>query len=151
MEAEDVETLERIPDPPCPTCKKAQKVRHAKFDGTAPAIGGSLIVRAVDQTAQIVMEDHGMTDLRSDVREGEAMAPKLAPRLQAMADNMFTRPKQRGNPGAGLFGLPTQAVINAAVKGRFNTPDTINPVAVQHRAKDRPPVHIIAGDGVKGR
>lgn len=150
MEAEDAETLDRIPDPPCPQCKKAQKVRRAKFDGTAPAIGGSLVVRAVDQTAQIVMEDHKLSDLRSDVREGETMAPKLAPRLQAMADNMFTRPK-RGNPAAGLFGLPTRAVINAAVNGRFNTPDTINPVAVQHRNRDRPPVRIVAGDGVKGR
>jgi hypothetical protein len=148
MEAEDAETLERVPDPPCPQCKKAQRVRRAKFDGTAPAIGGSIVVRAVDQTAQIVMEDHHMTDLRSDVREGETMAPKLAPRLQAMADNMFARPKQRGNPAAGIFGLSPQAVMRAAVSGRFQTADTVNPVATQHRNRDRAPIHIVAGDGV---
>lgn len=151
MEAEDIETLERIADPPCPNCKKAQKVRRAKFDGTAPAIGGSIVVRAVDYTAQTVMADYAMTDLRSDVREGETMAPKLAPRLQAMADNMFDRPKQRGNPAAGIFGLSARAVMAAAVSGRFQTNDTPNPIATQHRARDRAPIHIVAGDGVKGR
>jgi hypothetical protein len=105
----------------------------------------------VDQTYQIVSEDYKMTDMRDNVREGETMAPKLAPRLQAMADNMFARPKQRGNPAAGIFGLSPRAVMQAAVSGRFNTPDTVNPVATQHRNRDRAPIHIVAGDGVKGR
>lgn len=148
MVAEDEATLERIKDPPCPQCKRAQRVRKAVFNGKAPAvIGASIVVRAIDQTAEIVMQDHKLTDLRSDVREGETAAPKLAPRLQAMADNMFARPK-RGNPSAGLFGLSTQAVMTAAVNGRFNTPDTVNPVAVQHRNRDRPPTRFVAGDGV---
>ena len=151
MRAEDEQSLAARRDPPCPKCSRARKPRKMKFDGTAPAIGGSIVVRAVDYTAQTVMSDYGMTDLRSDVREGETMAPKLAPRLQAMADNMFARPKQRGNPAAGIFGLSPRAVMQAAVSGRFQTSDTPNPIAAQHRARDRAPVHIVAGDGVKGR
>ena len=148
MTAADEATLERLPDPPCPQCKKAQKVRHAPFNGKAPAIGGNITVRAMDQTMRIVSEDHGMTDLRTTVHEGEAMAPKLAPRLQAMADNMFSRPKTR-NPSAGIFGLPPQAILKSAVNGRFNTRDTVNPVAIQHAKRESAPIHIIAGDGVR--
>lgn len=151
MQAEDAETLERVPDPPCPKCRKRQKVRTAAFTGKAPAVvGANITVRAIDQTAQIVMEDQKLGDLRSDVREGETMAPKLAPRLQAMADNMFARPK-RGNPAGGIFSLPPRAVLQAAVSGRFQTPDTVNPIATQHRNRQRPDVHIIAGDGVNPR
>ncbi len=149
MSAPDEETLAVIPDPPCPKCSR--KPRKKRFDyaaGTAPAVGGSLVVRAVDQTAAIVMADHHLTDLRSDVREGETMAPKLPPRLQAMADGMFSRPKRPGQ-AQGLFGLNPAAVRQAAVNGRFNTPDTVNPIAVQHSRKDRAPVHIVAGDNVR--
>lgn len=149
MRAADENELAALPDPPCPSCKKAEKVRGMAFGtGIVPSIGGSLIAKAVDTTAEIVMQDYKMGDLRSDVREGESMAPKLAPKLQAMADNMFTRPRG-GNPN-NIMGLPTQALIKAAVGGRWNTKDTVNPVAVQHAAKSRPPISIIAGDGVRG-
>lgn len=150
MEAPDAETLEYIPDPPCPKC--AVKRRRKKFDfasGKAPAAGGSLIVRAVDTTAQIVMQDHGMTDLRSDVREGESMAPKLPPRQQAMADSFFAKPQSQRRSRGGIFDLPPRAVMQAAVSGRFNTPDTVNPVAIQHRKRDAAPIHIVAGDGIR--
>jgi hypothetical protein len=146
----DEAALDLLPDPPCPTCKR--KARRKKFDyvsQVAPAVVGSLRVRAVDQTAEIVMTDHQMTDLRSDVREGETMAPKLPPRLQAMADNMFARPRQQRQQRGGIFDLPPRAVMQAAVSGRFNTRDTVNPVAIQHARKDSAPVHIIAGDGVR--
>lgn len=151
MTAPDADALEAIPDPPCPSCTKPLRQRGMKFNGRAPSVGGSLVVRAVDHTAQIVMEDHKMTDLRSDVREGESMAPKLAPRLQAMADNMFTRPKGRSNPAVGIMGMNPRAIVNAAVNGRFNTSDTVNPIAIQHQKRDRPPIQIVGGDGVKSR
>ena len=152
MAAADETELAYIPDPPCPKCSKPKKTNVAefKFDGRAPAIGGSLAVRAVDTTAQIVMEDHKMTDLRSDVREGESMAPKLPPRQQAMADSFFAKPN-RNRGGAGIFGLPPAAVLKAAVGGRFNTPDTVNPIAIQHKKKDSAPIHYVAGDGVNFR
>jgi hypothetical protein len=151
MEAEDEQGLDEIDDPPCPKCTKAAKApRGMAFDtGRAPAVGGSLQVRAVDFTADLVMRDHGMTDLRSDVREGESMAPKLPPRQQAMADNMFARRNSRGINPASIMGLSPRAVMQAAVSGRFNTPDTPNPVAIQHARRDAAPTHIIAGDGIK--
>lgn len=153
MEALDAETLALLPDPPCPSCKrKARKRRGLDLTtGKAPSVGGSLRVRAVDQTAQIVMQDHGMTDLRSDVREGETMAPKLAPRLQAMADNMFRRPGRKQGPSGTIFDLPPQAVVRAAVTGRFKTRDTVDTIAAHHRKRDSAPVRIIAGDGVRSQ
>lgn len=150
MRAMDEYELETIPDPPCPCCEKAGRIPAFNYEsGKAPAAIGSLLAQAVDTTAQIVMEDHGMTDLRDNVREGETAAPKLAPKLQAMADGMFARPKNRRRPTGGIFDLPPAAIMRAAVGGRFMTPDTAQPVAVQHAKRDRAPIHIVAGDGVK--
>lgn len=150
MKAEDEAALARMPDPPCPSCKKKSGRKAFDYAGQAPSVGGSIAVRAVDQTAKIVMEDYKMTDLRSDVREGESMAPKLAPHLQRQADSMFQRPKaMRGNPQAGIMGMNPQSVLKSAVAGRFMTRDTVNPIATQHSAKTRPNLNIIAGDGVR--
>ncbi len=148
MTAPDEETLAALPDPPCPTCNK--KAKRRKFDfasGKAPATGGALSVRAVDETARIVMEDHGMTDLRSDVREGESAAPKLPPAQQAMADNFFKR--GQGAPSrmrSGMFGMNPNAVRAAAVAGRFRTPDTVDPVALQHSQRKSVPTNLINPD-----
>lgn len=148
LAAEDESALAAVADPPCPRCSAAARAPKP-FDFAsrkAPGVGGSLTARAVDTTAEIVMQDYGMTDLRSDVREGESAAPKLAPRLQAAADNMFARRPQRG--GAGVLGLPPRSVLQAAVNGRFSTADTVNPISIQHAKRDKPPIHIVAGDGV---
>jgi hypothetical protein len=144
MEAETQEALAALPDPECPSCSKPRRkstVGEFKFNGKAPAVGGSLTVRAVDATAKIVMEDHGMTDLRSDVREGESMAPKLPPKQQALADGFFAGHKRPG--AAGMMGLSPQQVMKAAVGGRFNTPDTVNPVAIQHKKRESAPIHYV--------
>jgi hypothetical protein len=148
--AENEDALSYVPDPPCPECRKRSKKKRFDYDGQAPAVGGSMVARAVDITAEIAMENTGLTDLRDDVREGETATPKLAPRLQQMADNMFARPKGRGH-GANIMGLSPAAVRQAAVNGRFMTPDTPNPVAIQHTMKDRKPIEIVAGDGVGKR
>jgi len=153
VEVADDQNVSDVPDPPCPTCSKVHKTKVPAFKfgtGKAPAVGGSLVVKAVDTTAQIVMEDHGMTDLRSDVREGESMAPKLPPRQQAMADNFFARPKNQRRMRGGIFDLPPRAVMQSAVNGRFQTPDTINPIAIHHARRESAPVRIVGGDGVKG-
>ena len=45
---------------------------------TAPGIvGANAQVRAIDMTADIVMQDYKMTDLKSNVRDGEAMVKPL--------------------------------------------------------------------------
>ncbi len=150
MEADDEDSLDDIPDPPCPVCSKAaRKPRGLDVSkGKAPGIGGNLAVKATDYTMNMVAQDYGMTDLRTDAREGEAMAPKLPPRQQAMADNMFAKRGGRGVNPASIMGLDPRQVMRAAVGGRFNTPDTPNPVALQHKRRASAPVNIIAGDGV---
>lgn len=151
LSAEDEMHLAELPDPPCPRCNVVQRKRGMDIAaGKAPAVGGSLAARAVDATAEIVMQDHGMTDLRSDVREGESMAPKLPPKQQALADNFFSAPRARRNPAGGIFSLPPAAVMKAAVGGRFMTPDTVVPMASQ-RAADRPNIHVVAASDRLGR
>lgn len=131
------------PDPPCRRCKTRYETRGIDFDNPrAPAnVGQNPRVNAIDQTAEIVMQDHGMTDLRSDVREGETMAPKLAPKLQAMADNMFVR-KGRNNPlqGVNAGRLARQAMSGAFAPQRVGG---VDPVAATHEARVKPPVRII--------
>ena len=76
---------------------------------TAPGlVGSNLQVKAIDETAKIVMQDYGMTDLRSDVRPGETTAPKIAPALQTQADNFFVGGRKR-HPG-----LPNRPTMSPA-------------------------------------
>lgn len=89
-------------DPPCPrkACKAAaleeEVERRAKNMAAilksqqAPGhIGANNTVKAVDETAKIVMQDYHLTDLKDSVRAGESVAPKLPPVQQAQADNFF--------------------------------------------------------------
>lgn len=89
-------------DPPCPARDCAVKTETARLarevanltrmleEARAPAtVGANMVVKAVDETARIVMEDHHMTNLRDNVREGESVAPKLPGAQQAAADGFF--------------------------------------------------------------
>lgn len=89
-------------DPPCPRkkCKEAaleeeieKRARNmAKIieEQHAPGIiGDKPMVGIIDKTANIVMEDHKLTDLKDNIREGEAMIPKLPGQMQQMADGFF--------------------------------------------------------------
>ncbi len=89
-------------DPPCPnkSCAEAGEIEALRRqvenltrmleEQRPPAqIGANARVKAIDATANIVMEDHKMTDLKDSIREGEIMAPKLPPAAQAAADNYF--------------------------------------------------------------
>lgn len=139
------------PDPKCPNlaCSEAVLTRGMDFNSTrAPAaIGMSNAVRAVDETAKIVMDTYQMTDLRSDVRPGETMAPKLAPHLQKQADSVFGGAK-RGNPllprNAGR--LARNALAGAYRPGVGGTPDVIGQL---HDARIKPKINIIASDSPK--
>ena len=126
----------------CPNlnCGKVQEVRGIDFDNPrAPAsIGGDVRIRAVDETARIVMEDHGLTDLRSDQRPGDTAAPRLRPDLQARADNMFAKPKINGH------NMPR---IDGGMLGRFHDPKTPDVMGAISKARWRPPVNIIADYG----
>jgi hypothetical protein len=126
------EEVSLIPDPPCPKC--AKKVRRTDiyetssapvaFEGidlskqTAPGIvGANKIVKAVDKTAEIVMADHHLTDLKSNIREGESMAPRLPGGQQKMADNFFGGHNMMG-PAKSLRQKKLQAAVRGALAGR---------------------------------
>ena len=87
--------------------------------------------KAIDKTAEIVMDNYGMTDLRDNVRPGEAMAPKLAPHLQNGADNFFggrkgsAMPKNVGN------------IAKRAMQGSFRNGGYIDPVGALHDSEKK--------------
>ena len=139
----------KCPEKSCPS-HDAERTRP-QFDptaGRAPGkIGGSNVVKAIDATAEMVMEDYGLTDLRTDVREGETMAPKLPPRLQSMADGFFAG--GRGGNGKKLpintAKIARQVNSGSLRQERFGAP---NAVGMMHERREKPPVRIVAGDGV---
>lgn len=120
-------------DPPCPACKKAMTksggladiIKHQKMAGPS----GSNMTKAIDITAEITMQDHGLTNLKDNIRAGESAAPRLAPALQAQADNMFSGAKKRiPNTSFNPAQLGKQALSGAF---RGGGPDPMN--AVQPR------------------
>lgn len=158
------------PDPPCPrpvkwnkrgrviaTCGKS--ITPIGMDLTlnkAPAsIGGNIHVKAIDETARIVMEDHGMADLRDDVRQGETAEPKLAPAQRQMADAFFGSGKTRANmpvlgmPGVKFGDLRTRPALSAslAMQGAFvDRASTASSIEATHRNRISAPTHIVASD-----
>lgn len=103
-------------------------------------------IKAIDTTADIVMQDYKLGDLKDRVHQGEAMAPKLAPNLQKQADSFFAGKKNKNLPyNAG-------AIAKAAMNGAYAPSRTgaINPIAAQHQARARPNVNTVASwDGKK--
>lgn len=97
-------------DPPCPkkSCKAAvladaraameRNLRRMIEAERGPGhIGSNQTVKNIDATAEIVMKDHGLTNLKDNIREGEIMAPRLPPKQQEAADNFFNH---KPPPGA---------------------------------------------------
>ena len=150
-------TLKSIPknDPPCPSprCVDARRIREqdAKIDNltqmlrqqSAPArIGANVTVKAVDATANIVMEDYGMTNLRDGVRVGESVAPKLDnPNSQKLADNYFgpqgsmpviTAPgERRMMMNAKQMSVLGRRALSGAYRGMAVPPNAVTPDAVK--------------------
>jgi hypothetical protein len=123
-------TFKSIPkvDPACPNkrCAKdretaqlrveVENLRQMLSEQRAPAqIGDKPIVKAWDQTQEIVAKDYGMTDLNTRPREGESMAPKQPPQIQAAIDNFFGG----GKSSAVIGGGPSQRErINQRIMAR---------------------------------
>lgn len=124
-------------DRPCPkrACKdavlEAEVERRARNlakmleEQRAPAqIGKNKRTKAIDATANIVMEDHHMTNLNDNIRPGEAMAPKLAPHLQKQADGFFGGGAAAGGNSAMARRMNQlgQRALAGAYRGRAVTP-----------------------------
>ena len=116
-------------DPPCPKRKcvidreveerlaKDERFQKMMAEERAPGhIGANNMVKAVDFTATTVMQDYGLTDLKSSIREGESMAPKLPPHQQSRADAMFAGP-QRASAGRTAFAKRAGMLANQALLG----------------------------------
>lgn len=145
-------------DPRCvnPSCAEVTRLRQTEQENLrlramldeqrAPAqIGKSNVVKAVDQTADIVMKDYALTDLRDGIRPGESMAPKLAPQQQALADSVFgggqkevqVRDPTTGQTASIQASALTrlgQRAIAGAFRGNAVAPDQVIPEAMRHRA-----------------
>ena len=134
-----------IKRPACPACKKRAKQTSGLQDiitsGRAPSIGGTSIQnKALDATAEMVMHDYGLTDIKTptEIRHGEAQAPKIHPRLQAQADSMFS--PQRALAGTGMDKF-AGAIARSAMGGAFSpkftgSPDPVSVVQSQQRQQD---------------
>ncbi len=135
-------------DPKCPHCQKAQRARGMDMAGKPPAVGGSIIGKAVDTTAEIVMQDHGMTDMRDNIRQGEVSTPKLAPHLQRQVDNFFGGTKALPRQ----WGLNAGAIAQRAMAGGYRDPGAIDPLAGTHKVgvAARPRVNVVASDRKEG-
>ena len=144
-----------VKDPKCPnrSCAEASELAQAKreienlrrmlAEGKPPAqIGKNVTVKAVDATAEIVMEDYGLTNLRDNVREGENMAPKLPAPQQAAADSYFS-PKKVGK-AIGLDARKTALLQNAAINGAFRRM-AVPPTAIAPKAKAGQPALVSVG------
>jgi hypothetical protein len=135
-------TFKAIPikDPPCPSksCAAQQELASLKqqmanlqkmvLEQQAPGqVGNKVVVKAVDETAKIVMEDYKMTDLKDNIRHGESVAPKLPGQQQALADNYFGG---GGLRAAGISSKQADALGRRAIAGAFRS-TSLNPGAIQ--------------------
>jgi hypothetical protein len=104
-------------------------------------------IKAIDTTAEVVMQDYKMGDLKDNVRTGDTMAPRLPPAQQAKADAFF------GGAGRKRAGSPfNPRQIAAMVNSGGLRPEAngvMNPVAQMHKHRTKPPVHIINSTGGK--
>ena len=158
------------PDPPCPkkackaaiaaeeAIKRAENVESMIETGRTPGhIGNNDRVKAVDETAKIVMEDYQMSDLKDNIRAGDTMIPGLTPRQREMSKNFWGGMKQSDRKRNPTYQLGVQAknkqMIDSAMSGQYLpnvagsvprdsvTGDTV--LTDLHRRRYRPPVDVI--------
>lgn len=115
----------------CPACGSKEIQYRGKISHDVSG-QNAIQTKAIDKTAEIVMGNYGMTDLRDNVRVGETMAPKLSPHLQAGADNFFGGARNRN----GTMPRNVAAIAKRAMSGALR--DTrADPVAMLHASEGR--------------
>lgn len=118
----------------CPRCG-SQDVKHmGVVDHTIIAKSSQNMIKALDITAKMAMDQYKMGDinLNSNMKEGDSCAPKLPPRQQAAADAFFNG---GGMPNANRLG---KNAIAGAYRDNVN-----NPVAKLHAAKVAPKFNLV--------
>jgi len=121
-----------LKDPPCPNKACADKQRIASLElqlknltamveeGRAPGhIGNNVRVRAIDTTAEVVMQDYSLTDLKDRAEPGENLVQKLPPPMQKAADNFFGGPQKALGSGDTMHQRRMQALGRKAIAGAF--------------------------------
>jgi hypothetical protein len=117
-------------------------------EGRPPAhIGDKPIVKAVDQTAQIVMKDHGLTDLRDNIREGEIAAPKLPAAQQRAADSFFSGSEVARMAGP-RFKNRMDMLGRRAMAGAFKQM-ALNPKAILPQQQGEPALRLVRTEKLK--
>lgn len=115
----------------CYICNGSNIRYRGKISNDIPT-GSITKNKCVDKTADIVMTDYGMTNLKDNVRVGESMAPKLAPRLQELANNMFSGAKNKG------AAFNAAAMAKRAMSGALRDPKSyVDPVRALHTSESR--------------
>lgn len=116
----------------CPMCDSPEIQYRGKISKDTPS-DVTMKNKCVDKTADIVMHDYGMTNLKDNVRVGETMAPKLDPVRQAAADNMFG-----GGGKKRQFPINAGKLAKQALSGALRDPRSyIDPVRALHTAETR--------------
>ena len=121
-------------DPPCPNeacvaeakawddAKARKNMSGILESGRFPGIGGNRAVQVIDDVAENIMATSGLTDLQDNVREGDVVAPKLPPKMQQAADNLWT-PQHQPSMGSGPAPSAAQvaAMQSSALGGAFGS------------------------------
>ena len=113
----------------CPACDAKGLVYKGHISRDISTASKTLN-KCVDKTADIVMEDYGMGNLKSTVKPGEAMAPRLEPKRQAAADGMFSGPRRKS------AGINTAALAKRAMTGGMRDMRA-DPVKMLHHSEGR--------------
>lgn len=143
LKAEDRDELDQVENPPCPKCAAAERTIGFDPAGKPPAIGKSLLTKAIDETNEIVTHDHKMTDIRDRPHEGESSMPALPPPLQRQVDGFWGGKSRRNIAGLNPAALGRAALAGAYAPGRFRAPDVVK---THHDQKPSIPINIIASD-----
>ena len=154
-----VATTLSSPDRPCPRKKcreaatqeeierRARNLAAMLAEQKAPGhIGDNVRVKAVDKTAEIVMADYGMTDLKDNIREGDIVAPKLPPAQQKLADGYFGG--QAVGERWGMNNRQTRQMLARATAGAFRNM-AINPGVVVPGKRGEKPLWSVRSERIR--
>jgi hypothetical protein len=124
-----------VPTPPCPkrACiaadareaaeKETENLRRMLAEQKPPGhIGVSIAGKAIDETARIVMEDHKLTDLKTNLRPGDIAAPSLPPEQQRAADNFFKAGAKASKIEEARAAMLKRRAISGAFRGMAVAP-----------------------------